>query len=72
MLPPTVEEGGSLLVIHFDRSARVKRKRGAYNEIVWKLPEWTIVAAASEYAMDLTVNAAEYRVLLLGFDLLDK
>ena len=29
-----------------------------------------IVAAASEYAVDLTVNEAEYRGLLLGFDLL--
>ena len=72
MPPPTVEEGENLLVISFDGSARVKRKSGAYSAIVWKLLEWNIVAAASEYAMDLTVNGAEYSGLLLGFDLLDK
>ena len=37
-----------------------------------KLPEWTTVKAASDYAMNMTVNAAEYRGLLLGFDLLDR
>ena len=72
MPPPTVEEGENLLVISFDGSARVKRKSGAYSAIVWKLVEWTIVQTASEYAIDLTVNAAEYRGLLLCFDLLNK
>ena len=72
MPPPTVEEGENLLVISFDGAARVKRKSGAYSAIVWKLSEWTIVAAASEYAMDLTVNAAKFRGLLFGFDMLDK
>ena len=70
MPPPTIEVDESLLVISFGGSARVKKKCGAYTAIVWKLPEWTIVAAASEFAMDLTVNEAEYRGLLLGFDLL--
>ena len=36
------------------------------------MPEWTIVAAASEYATDVTVNEAEYRGLRLSFDLLAK
>ena len=70
MPPPTVEIGESLLVASFDGSARVKRKGGAYSAIIWKLPEWTVVAAASEFATDLTVNEAEYRGLLLSFDLL--
>ena len=70
MRPPTVEVGESLLVASFDGSARVKRKGGAYSAIIWKLPEWTVVAAASEFATDLTVNEAEYRGLLLSFDLL--
>ena len=70
MPPPTVEVGENLLVASFDGSARVKKKGGAYSEIVWKLPEWTIVAAASEFAKDLTVSEAEYRGLLLSFDLL--
>ena len=51
MPPPTVETDENRLVISFDGSARVARNRGAYSAIVWKLPEWTIVAAASEYAM---------------------
>ena len=70
MPPPTVEEDENLLVVSFDGSARVKRSGGSYSAIIWKLPEWTIVAAASEYATDLTVNEAEYRGLLLSFDLL--
>ena len=71
MLPPTVGTDECLLVVSFDGSARTKRKSGAYSAIVWKLPEWTIISAASEYAADLTVNAAEYRGLLLSLDLLD-
>ena len=70
MPPPTVEVGEDLLVVSLDVSARVKRKGGAYSAIVWKLPDWTIAAAASKFATDLTVNEAEYRRLLLGFDLL--
>ncbi|ETO58389.1 hypothetical protein F444_23234 [Phytophthora nicotianae P1976] len=38
--------------------------------IVWRLPEWTVVAAESKYLPDLTVNETEYQGLLLGFDLL--
>ncbi|OWZ00441.1 reverse transcriptase, partial [Phytophthora megakarya] len=38
--------------------------------ILWKLPEWTILEAMSEHMPDLTVNEAEYRGLLLCFDLL--
>ena len=67
MPPPTVEEGESLWVVSFDRT---KRKDAAYSAIVWKLLEWKIVIAAAEYATDLTVNEADYRGLLLGFDLL--
>ena len=61
-----------LLVARFDGSARVKRKGGAYSAIIWKLPQWTIVAATSEFlfAPDLTVNEVEYRGFLLSFDLL--
>jgi ribonuclease HI/transposase InsO family protein len=71
MPPPTVETGEELLVVSFDGSARVKRSAGAYGAIVWKLPGWSIVAAASEFAPDLTVNEAEYRGLLLCFDLME-
>ena len=70
MPPPTVGVNENLLVASFDGSARVKRKGGAYSAIIWKLPEWTIVADAFEYTPDLTVNEAEYRGLLLSFDLL--
>ena len=70
MAPPAIHEGEELLVISFDGSAPIKKEGGAYSAIIWKLPEWTIVAAASEFTTDLTVNEAEYRGLLLGFDLL--
>ncbi|ETO59310.1 hypothetical protein F444_22319 [Phytophthora nicotianae P1976] len=67
---PTVERDEELLVVSFDGSARVKRGGGACSAILWKLPEWTAVAAESKYLPDLTVNEAEYQGLLLGLDLL--
>ncbi|OWY98204.1 reverse transcriptase [Phytophthora megakarya] len=51
-----------LHVVSFDGSARVKREGGAFSAIVWELPNWDVVRAASVYAEDLTVNEAEYRV----------
>ncbi|KAE9293119.1 hypothetical protein PR003_g24588, partial [Phytophthora rubi] len=68
---PTVYPGESLWVVSFDGSARVKRGGGAYSAILWKLPEWTVVKARSEYVDGLTVNEAEYRGLLLCMDLLE-
>ena len=70
MPPPTVGVHENLVVASFDGSARVKRKGGAYSAIIRKLPEWTIVATASEFTSDLTANEAEYRELLLSLDLL--
>ena len=71
MPPPTVEVGENLLMLSFDESDRIKRKSVAYSTSGWKLPEWTVVAAAPEYALDVTVKADLYRGLLLGFDRLD-
>ncbi|KAE8965360.1 hypothetical protein PR002_g28698 [Phytophthora rubi] len=68
---PTVYPGESLWVVSFDGSARVKHGGGAYSAILWKLPEWTVVRARSEYADGLTFNEAEYRGLLLCMDLLE-
>ncbi|POM66018.1 LOW QUALITY PROTEIN: Reverse transcriptase [Phytophthora palmivora] len=70
MPPPTVEPNERLLVVSFDGSARVKRSGGAYSGIVWSLPEWTVISAASKYQLDITVNEAEYHGLLLCLDLL--
>ena len=70
MPPPTVEEGESLWAVRFDGSAQTKRKGGHDSVIVWKLPVWKIINVAFKYATQLTVNKAEYRGLLLGFDLL--
>ena len=70
MHPPTVEEEENLWVASFDGSARVKRKCGACSAIVWRLPDWKVVDASSELVPDLTINEAEYRGLLLCFDLL--
>ena len=58
MPSPTVGADENLLVASFDGSARVKKKSGAYSAIIWKLPEWTIVAAASMFATDLAVTEA--------------
>uniref|UniRef100_H3GFB6 Integrase catalytic domain-containing protein n=1 Tax=Phytophthora ramorum TaxID=164328 RepID=H3GFB6_PHYRM len=70
MAPSTVELDEELLVVSFDGSAHVKRSAGVYSAIVWKLLEWSITSAVSEFADDLPVNEAEYRGLLLGFKLL--
>ena len=70
MPTPTVKEEENLCVDIFDGSARVKRKSGACSAIVWRLPGWKVVAAAYDLVPDLTVNEAEYRGLLLCFDLL--
>ena len=70
MPPPTVEAEEDLWVDTFDGSARVKRRCGACSAIVWRLPCWKIVAAASEFVSDLTFNEAQYRGLHLYFDLL--
>ncbi|KAE9181584.1 hypothetical protein PF002_g27227 [Phytophthora fragariae] len=56
---PTVEQDETLLVASFDGSARVKRGGGAFSAIVWRLPEWTVVKAASGWKADMTVNEAE-------------
>ncbi|KAE9057988.1 hypothetical protein PF007_g31455 [Phytophthora fragariae] len=69
MPPPTVEPEEKLLVVSFDGSARVKRGGGAYSAIVWQLPQWKVVFAASEYMAELTVNEAEYRGMMLCLDL---
>ncbi|OWZ07780.1 reverse transcriptase [Phytophthora megakarya] len=70
MPSPTIEPEENLWVVSFDGSTRVKRSGDAYSAVVWKLPEWTVVEAMSEYMPDLTVNEAEYRGLIFGFDLL--
>uniref|UniRef100_A0AAV1UR94 Reverse transcriptase n=1 Tax=Peronospora matthiolae TaxID=2874970 RepID=A0AAV1UR94_9STRA len=61
MPPPTVETDEELLVASFDGSARIKKKGGSFSAVIWKLPEWTIVAAESRYVHDLTVNEAEFQ-----------
>ncbi|CAI5725192.1 unnamed protein product [Peronospora effusa] len=71
VVPPTVEPEEVLYVVSFDGSARVKRGGGACSAIVWQLPEWTVLAAASRYLTESTVNEAEYEGLLLGFLLLE-
>ena len=68
---PTVEPEEELYVMSFDGSARVKQGGGACSAIVWRLPTWTIVKAASKYLATSTVNEAEYEGMLLGFDLLE-
>ena len=70
MPPPTVEANVVLLMASFDGSARIKKKGGSYSAVIWRLPQWTIVAAISRYALDLTVNEAEYKGLILCFKLL--
>ncbi|OWY96381.1 LOW QUALITY PROTEIN: reverse transcriptase [Phytophthora megakarya] len=51
----------------FRRSDRPK----ACTAVIWKLPNWDVVRAASGYVEGLTVNEAEYRGKLLGISLLD-
>ncbi|KAE8887576.1 hypothetical protein PF003_g28496 [Phytophthora fragariae] len=69
---PGVASDEVLHVLSFDGSAKAKREGGAYSAVIWRLPDWEIVRAASGYATDLTVNEAEYRGLLLGCSLLEE
>ncbi|KAE9264156.1 hypothetical protein PR003_g32896, partial [Phytophthora rubi] len=69
---PGVASDEILHVLSFDGSAKAKREGGAYSAVIWRLPDWEIVRAASGYATDLTVNEAEYRGLLLGCSLLEE
>ncbi|OWY95992.1 LOW QUALITY PROTEIN: reverse transcriptase, partial [Phytophthora megakarya] len=68
---PTTRLDENLYVVSFDRSARVKRGGGAYNAILWKLPEWRVLKARSGYAEGRLVSEAEYHGLLLCLDLLE-
>ena len=68
--PPTVGPTEELMVLSFDGSASVKKGVGAYSAILWKLPEWKAIAAASDFTPGITVNEAECRGLLLSLDLL--
>ncbi|KAE8908954.1 hypothetical protein PF005_g26253 [Phytophthora fragariae] len=68
---PVVNIGDKVYVISFDGSAKAKREGGAFGAIIWKLSGWTVEKAASGYDVDLTVNEAEYRGLLLALDLLN-
>ena len=65
-----VEEDEILLEVSIDKYAWVKRKCGACSAIILKLPNSTIVATASEFATDQIVNEAEYKGIVLCFDLL--
>ena len=51
MMPPPTVELDENFVVNFYRSARIERKREAYIKVMWKLPEWTVVAAAPEYSI---------------------
>jgi len=68
---PAIVAEEQLHVVSFDGSAKSKREGGAFSAVVWKLPGWEVVRAASGYATDLTVNEAEYRGMLLGYLLLE-
>ncbi|KAE8994301.1 hypothetical protein PR002_g19978 [Phytophthora rubi] len=55
-------------VISFDGSAKTE-KHGGYGScawILWRLPEWTVVIAASAYLETTTVNMAEYTAMNNG------
>ena len=71
MPPPKVMHGEVLLVVSFDGSARINKK-GLYSAVIWKLPEWTILSAASRFDTGLPVNEAKYHGLLPGCKLLAK
>ena len=67
---PSGPKRQTVLLISFNGSARLKKKCGAFSAIIWKLPELKILAAGSACTSDLNIDEAEYRGLLLGFDLL--
>ena len=68
--PPTVGPAEALMVLSFDGSASVKKGVGAYSAILWKLREWKVVAAASDFTPVITVDEAKYQGSLLCLDFL--
>ena len=72
MPPPTLEEGGSLIVASFDGSARIPRKEGVYIERSYGSSQngRSCVSVESRFVTDSTENEAEYNGMLLCFDLL--
>jgi ribonuclease HI len=57
-------------VATFDGAVRTKAPiAGAYSAILWRLPNWDIVYAASFYDLDLTVNDSEYCGLIKVLDI---
>ena len=65
-----MEPDEELYVMIFDGSAHVKQGDRTCSAIVWRLPAWTIVEAASKYLDTSTVNEAVYEGMMLGFNLL--
>ncbi|OWY91409.1 hypothetical protein PHMEG_00040020 [Phytophthora megakarya] len=62
LVAPPTKAGYCEYVLSFDGSAKTE-KNGGYGScswILWKLPDWQIVIAASAYLETTTVNMAEY------------
>ena len=62
----TFEGGKEYHLLSFDGAARLKSPQSSYSYVVWKLPEWKVVAAHSFFEEGGTVNEAEYNGLLSG------
>ena len=45
-----------LVVSSLNESERGLKKRGAYREMIWILPEWTLLIAVLRFYTGLTVN----------------
>ena len=53
-------------LLSFEGAARLKTPQSSYSYVVWKLPEWKVIAAHSFFVEGGTVNEAEYNGLLSG------
>lgn len=67
---PSLRRDMQGIIVTFDGAVRTKEpKMGSYGAIVWKTPEWRVLAAAYDVAPGLTVNDSEYCALIMGLEL---
>jgi hypothetical protein len=53
-------------LLSFDGAAKLSTKVGSCGCVMWKLPEWQVVAARGYHLTGVTVNEAEYHGLIRG------
>ncbi|EFX60095.1 hypothetical protein DAPPUDRAFT_72824, partial [Daphnia pulex] len=66
---PKVIKGKTAYYATFDGGVKLTERIGSFGAILWRLPDWTIVAAVQGVVEDATVNVAEYHGCLAALKL---